>query len=92
MHDMTIKNLFAGLLVTLFKLLIGRSSIGYMTQPKVHQFDLNNVYGFVSAGGTLYCFYGSTVGSTQYFHVYNADATTDESTTYRFTCVVSLSL
>ncbi|XP_067660574.1 uncharacterized protein [Haliotis asinina] len=41
-----------------------------------------------SAGGSLYCIYSTTSGNNTYLTLYNNDATTDESTTYRFTCMV----
>lgn len=43
----------------------------------------------LAASGELYCLHSTTVGSYTYLYVYNTDATTDESTTYRFTCYVS---
>lgn len=41
-----------------------------------------------SDGGNLQCVYSSAVGSAQRVHVYNLDTTTDESTYYRFTCLM----
>lgn len=43
----------------------------------------------LAASGELYCLHSTTVGSYTYLYVYNTDTTTDESTTYRFTCYVS---
>ncbi|KAL4239700.1 hypothetical protein ACF0H5_000504 [Mactra antiquata] len=42
-----------------------------------------------SAGGLLQCVYNSDVGSYSYTIVMNLDNSTDEMTTYRFTCLVS---
>ncbi|XP_033743039.1 uncharacterized protein LOC117329282 isoform X1 [Pecten maximus] len=39
-----------------------------------------------SSGGSLNCLYSTTSGDVTTLNVYNLDATTDESTTYRFTC------
>lgn len=39
-----------------------------------------------SAGGSLNCIYSTTVGTATQLYVYNLDNTTDESTTYKFTC------
>nr|XP_022320715.1 uncharacterized protein LOC111122961 isoform X1 [Crassostrea virginica] len=41
-----------------------------------------------STTGHLYCLHSSTVGSYTHLYVYNTDTTTDESTTYRFTCYI----
>ncbi|XP_021364478.1 uncharacterized protein LOC110457484 isoform X3 [Mizuhopecten yessoensis] len=41
-----------------------------------------------SSGGTLYNVYSVVSGSYTYVTLVNADATTDESTTYRFTCLI----
>ncbi|KAL8594572.1 hypothetical protein ACOMHN_002127 [Nucella lapillus] len=44
-----------------------------------------------SSGGTLYCMYSlqdSSASDTYYVYLYNDDATVDDSTTYRFTCIV----
>ncbi|XP_034301771.2 uncharacterized protein [Magallana gigas] len=41
-----------------------------------------------STSGELYCLHSTTVGSYTYLYVYNTDTTTDESTTYRFTCYI----
>ncbi|CAG2254230.1 unnamed protein product [Mytilus edulis] len=41
-----------------------------------------------SAQGDLYCLYSSSGNSMTYQHVLNLDTTTDESTTYRISCLV----
>ncbi|XP_048244254.1 uncharacterized protein LOC124148117 isoform X1 [Haliotis rufescens] len=41
-----------------------------------------------SAGGSLYCIYNTTSGANTYLTLYNNDITTDEASTYRFTCMV----
>ncbi|XP_052078009.1 uncharacterized protein LOC127715943 [Mytilus californianus] len=41
-----------------------------------------------SAQGELYCLYSSSGNSMTYQHVLNLDTTTDESTTYRISCLV----
>lgn len=41
-----------------------------------------------SATGILKCMWSSSDANYKYIHVYNTDSTTDESTTYRFTCYV----
>ncbi|XP_053400583.1 uncharacterized protein LOC123558409 [Mercenaria mercenaria] len=41
-----------------------------------------------SATGVLKCIYYTSDSSFTYMYVYNTDSTTDESTTYRFTCYV----
>ncbi|OWF37249.1 uncharacterized protein LOC110440401 [Mizuhopecten yessoensis] len=41
-----------------------------------------------SSGGSLNCLYSSTTGDVTTLNVYNLDSTTDESTTFRFTCYV----
>lgn len=53
--------------------------------------EYSNDYFFyiLAASGELYCLHSTTVGSYTYLYVYNTDTTTDESTTYRFTCYVS---
>lgn len=52
----------------------------------------NNIFEQISllftADGELSCLYASSGGSYVYQHVLNMDATTDESTTYRITCLV----
>lgn len=47
------------------------------------------IFYVLAASGELYCLHSTTVGSYTYLYVYNTDTTTDESTTYRFTCYVS---
>ncbi|XP_033742219.1 putative GPI-anchored protein pfl2 isoform X3 [Pecten maximus] len=42
-----------------------------------------------SSGGTLYNVYSVVSGSYTYVTLVNADTTTDQSTTYRFTCLIS---
>lgn len=42
-----------------------------------------------SSGGTLYNVYSVTSGSYTYVTLVNADATTDQSATYRFTCLIA---
>ena len=50
----------------------------------------------VSAGGVVNCLYyteDNTGNDTVYtLHVYNQDASVDQSTNYRFTCYVSFTL
>ncbi|XP_060083859.1 uncharacterized protein LOC132563114 [Ylistrum balloti] len=41
-----------------------------------------------SSGGILYYLYSFTDSSNTYINLYNADTTTDESSTYRFICLV----
>ncbi|XP_021339076.1 uncharacterized protein LOC110440367 isoform X2 [Mizuhopecten yessoensis] len=41
-----------------------------------------------SSSGFLYCLYSFTDSSMTYINLYNTDSTTDESSTYRFTCLV----
>lgn len=41
---------------------------------------------FYSSGGVAYCTYSTSVGSTYYVTVINADSTVDFTTTFRFTC------
>ncbi|KAK6179304.1 hypothetical protein SNE40_011695 [Patella caerulea] len=41
-----------------------------------------------SSGGDLSCVYSNVYNSMTYVTLYNNDATTDESTTYRYTCMV----
>ncbi|XP_052719398.1 uncharacterized protein LOC128191368 [Crassostrea angulata] len=41
---------------------------------------------FYSDGGAAYCAYSTSVGSTYYVTVVNADSTVDFTTTFRFTC------
>lgn len=48
------------------------------------------LYFPITDGGNLQCVYSSAVGSAQRVHVYNLDTTTDESTYYRFTCLVRI--
>lgn len=42
----------------------------------------------VTAGGQLWCMYNTESGGVSYTMLYNQDSTTDESTTYRFVCMV----
>ncbi|XP_069131461.1 uncharacterized protein [Argopecten irradians] len=44
-----------------------------------------------SSSGTLNCLYSFTSNSTTYINMYNNDSTTDESSTYRFSCLVMTS-
>ncbi|XP_062571983.1 uncharacterized protein LOC134233939, partial [Saccostrea cucullata] len=52
----------------------------------VVNYTLCSTQQFYSSGGVGYCAYSTSVGSTYYVTVINADTSVDFSSTYRFTC------
>lgn len=48
-----------------------------------------NILYYILAGGVAYCAYSTSVGSTYYVTVINADSSVDFSNSFRFTCYVS---
>ncbi|XP_046375013.2 uncharacterized protein LOC124148116 [Haliotis rufescens] len=51
-------------------------------------YTLCSSYLLYSSGGSVNCLYNYTSGSTTYLTTYNADYSVDDTSTYRFTCLV----
>eukprot|EP00105_Crassostrea_gigas_P043458 XP_019927606.1 PREDICTED: uncharacterized protein LOC105339857 [Crassostrea gigas] len=52
----------------------------------VVNYTLCSMRQFYSSGGVAYCAYSTSVGSTYYVTVINADSSVDFSNSFRFTC------
>ena len=47
---------------------------------------------YIAAGGVTKCIYSTSKSGVSTLHVYNLDGSTDQSTTYSFTCYVRIEL